>query len=313
MTNKPINTLVIGGGGFIGAHLVEQLLASGRRVTVIGRSTTPRIPLAHGAHYLSGDFAQLELIGPLLDQHREVIHLAYATVPNTSFENPLGDLLQNLPPTVQLFSEVAARDGRLILASSGGTVYGEAHTRPIREDHPTNPISPYGVTKLTLEKYAQLYAVTHGLNVICVRPGNAYGVGQRAYAGQGFVSTAIASVLRGQPVKIFGQLGTVRDYLYVSDLAAGIVSALQHGHLSETYNLGSGVGHCNLDVVHELTPLMQEIGYDVSIEHLPERVFDVHENVLDSSKLRAHTGWQPRVDFVDGLTRTRDWLRTQID
>ena len=89
------------------------------------------------------------------------------------------------------------------------------------------------------------------------------------------------------------------------------MSALQHGHLFETCKPGSGVGHCNLDMVHELTPLMQETGYDVSIEHLPERVFDVHENVLDSSGLRAHTGWQPREEFVDGLNR--DWLGTQID
>jgi UDP-glucose 4-epimerase len=129
-----------------------------------------------------------------------VIHLAYATVPNTSFDNPLADLLQNLPPTVELFSKVAERSGRLILVSSGGTVYGQAVQLPILENHPTNPISPYGVTKLTLEKYAHLYAVTKSLKVICVRPGNAYGVGQYPYIGQGFVSTAMASI-RGVSVR----------------------------------------------------------------------------------------------------------------
>lgn len=313
MTAKPINTLVIGGSGFIGAHLVPQLLAAGRRVTVVGRSKTPHHTLPDGALYISGDFGRLDLIDPLLDEHEEVVHLAYATVPNTSFDNPLADLLQNLPPTVQLFSEVAAREGRLVLVSSGGTVYGEAATLPIREDHPTNPISPYGVTKLTLEKYAHLYAVTHGLNVICVRPGNAFGIGQHPYAGQGFVSTAMASVLRDEPIRIFGRQGTVRDYVYVTDLAAGIVSALEHGHLSETYNLGSGVGRCNLDIVHAMTPLMQEIGCDIRVEHLPERVFDVRENVLESSKLKEHTGWRPEVDFLEGLTLTRDWLRSQGD
>jgi len=210
---------------------------------------------------------------------------------------------------VQLFSEVADRGGKLVLVSSGGTVYGEAIKLPIREDHPTKPISPYGVTKLTLENYAHLYAVTHGLQFVCIRPANAFGVGQRPFVGQGFISTAMASAMRGQPIKIFGQNGTIRDYIYVSDLASGIVSALEHGHLSETYNLGSGIGLSNLEVIEVFKPLMQEIGCEVQVENLPERAFDVKANVLDSSKLQEHTGWKLQVEFDDGLRRTREWLR----
>lgn len=290
-------------------HLIPCLLAAGRGVTVLGRSKAPSYFLPDSVTYCSGDFGLPELIGNLLDEHHEVIHLAYATVPNTSFDNPLADLLQNLPSTVRLFSEVAERGGRLILVSSGGTVYGEAVQVPIREDHPTNPISPYGVTKLTLEKYAHLYAVTHGLQVICLRPGNAYGVGQRPYIGQGFVSTAMASIMSSRSVKVFGQRGTVRDYVYVSDLAAGIVSALEYGHLSETYNIGSCVGRSNMDVIEAMSPLVGELGNEILVEHLPERVFDVQTSVLDSSKLYRHTGWQARVEFQEGLLRTRDWLR----
>ncbi|MDD5383766.1 MAG: GDP-mannose 4,6-dehydratase [Gallionella sp.] len=303
------NTLVIGGAGYIGTHLIPELLATGRRVTVLGRRVIPAYELPQGVAYVTGDFARFDLISGLLDCHQEVIHLAYATVPNTSFENPLADLLQNLPPTVQLFSEVADRGGKLVLVSSGGTVYGEAIKLPIREDHPTKPISPYGVTKLTLENYAHLYAVTHGLQFICIRPANAYGVGQRPFVGQGFIATAMASAMRGQPIRIFGQTGTIRDYLYASDLAAGIISALQMGHLSETYNLGSGVGLSNVDVIKAIAPLMKELGYEVRVEHLPERAFDVKANVLDSTKLRAHTGWKPKVEFDDGLRRTCEWLR----
>lgn len=303
------STLIIGGGGYIGSHLIPKLLSTGRRVTVVGRNRASQSVLPKQVTYVSGDFGSRELIGELLDRHDEVIHLAYATVPNTSFDNPLADLLQNLPPTVQLFAEVAARNGRMVLVSSGGTVYGEAAELPIREEHPTNPVSPYGVTKLTLEKYAHLYAITHGLKVICVRPSNAFGVGQRPNTGQGFVSTAMASCMRGKAIKIFGQQGTVRDYLYVSDVAAGIVSALDRGQLSETYNIGSGMGRTNMDVIVAMTPLMKEIGCEVHVEHLPERIFDVHANVLDSKKLQEHTGWAPKVDFYRGLEMTRDWLR----
>lgn len=310
MNIKAISTLVIGGAGYIGAHLVPQLVQTGRQVTVLGRNIVPRYKLPADATYVAGDFGRHDLICHLLDSHQEVIHLAYATVPNTSFENPLADLLQNLPPTVQLFSEVANRGIKLVLVSSGGTVYGEAVELPIRETHPTRPVSPYGVTKLTLENYAYLYATTHGLRYVAVRPANAYGVGQRPFVGQGFISTGMASVMRGMPIKIFGQHGTVRDYLYVSDLASGIVSALEHGHLSEAYNIGSGVGISNLDVIMAFEPLMYKIGCKVQLENLPERAFDVKVNVLDSTKLQKHAGWQPTVDFKKGLWLTYEWLKT---
>ncbi|ADE13113.1 NAD-dependent epimerase/dehydratase family protein [Sideroxydans lithotrophicus] len=304
-----IKTLVIGGAGYIGAHLVPQLIATGRHVTVLGRSLTPRYELPNEATYISGDFGQRDLIGSLLANHQEGIHLAYATVPNTSFDNPLADLLENLPPTVQLFSEAAERGTKLILMSSGGTVYGEANELPILETHPTKPISPYGVTKLTLENYAYLYAVTHGLKFVCIRPGNAYGAGQRPFVGQGFISTALASAMTGKPIRIFGQQGTIRDYLYVSDLASGIVSALQHGQLTETYNIGSGVGLSNLDVIEAIKVLLKEVGCSVKVENLPARAFDVKTNVLDSTKLETHTGWRPKVEFEEGLARTYDWLK----
>ena len=295
------STLVIGGGGFIGSHLVARLLASGRNVTVLGRRDKPLHALPEAAHYLVGDFSREDLIRPLLGQHHEVVHLAYATVPNTSYDNPLGDLLQNLPPTVQLFSVAAEFGNRLVLVSSGGTVYGEAESLPVTEQHPTNPISPYGVTKLTLERYAYLYSVTRKLDVVCVRPANAYGEQQRPFTGQGFIATAMASAMQGKPVTIFGESGTVRDYLHVEDLARGIVSALEHGATGETYNLGSAVGRSNLEVIEAMTPLLVNLGVDISIVHMPARPFDVRTNVLDSAKLTKCTGWKPNIGFEDGL------------
>jgi UDP-glucose 4-epimerase len=311
--NKPTSTLVIGGAGYIGSHLLPMLLATGRRVTVLGRSESPLHKLPFGISYVSNDFGQHELIAELLDSHEEVIHLAYATIPNTSFDNPLADLLQNLPPVVQLFIEAAERDCRLVLVSSGGTVYGQAESLPIQENHPTNPISPYGVTKLTLEKYAYLYAVTHGLNVVCVRPGNAYGPGQRPFSGQGFVATAIASVLRGESVKIFGLEGAVRDYVCVEDLAAGIVAVLEKGRVGEAYNLGTGIGLSNMDIMRAVAPILEAAGFESRVEHLPERVFDVRSNVLDASKLTRETGWVPETTLKDGLRKTFEWVREYLD
>ncbi len=304
-----MNTLVIGGAGFIGTHLVSKLLATGRTVTILDRRTDAIQELPRGADYVAGDFGQCQLIRELLCNHEEVIHLAYTSVPKTSFENPFSDLLENLPPTVQLFAETAESGRKLLFVSSGGTVYGEAGTLPIREDHPTRPISPYGLTKLTLEGYAHLYAVTHGLKFVCVRPANAFGPGQKPFTGQGFIASAMTSMMRGLPVTVFGQRGTVRDYIYVGDLAAGIVSALEKGRPSEIYNLGSGVGRTNMDVIEAITPLLEGLAYKIRIEHLPERTFDVRANILDSGKLHKDTGWSPTTPFDKGLLRTREWLK----
>jgi UDP-glucose 4-epimerase len=309
MISKRLNTLVIGGGGYIGSHLVPLLCDSGRNVTVLGRNSYPTYELPNKAKYITGDFGKRNLINELLKAQDEVIHLAYATVPNTSFENPLADLLENLPPTIQLFSEAADIGVKLILVSSGGTVYGEAIESPILETHNTKPISPYGVTKITLENYANLYAATHGLNFICLRPANAYGVGQRPFIGQGFISTAIASVIKGIPINIFGEFGTIRDYIYVGDLAQGIVSALNYGHPSETYNIGTGIGYSNLEVVNLFKSIIKNLNDKILVTNLPERPFDVKSNVLNSRKLQEHTGWVQMVELENGLMQTYEWLK----
>ena len=304
-----IKTLVIGGNGYIGRHLLPMLLASGRAVTVLSRNAKKTADLPQDINYIKGDFGNLSQMATLLDANDEIIHLAYATVPNTSYESPLGDLLENLPATVQLFSEIAKRNKKLLLVSSGGTVYGEVDDVPIKETQPTKPISPYGLTKLTIENYARLYSVTKGLDYIVVRPANAYGVGQLPYKGQGFISTAIASIMDNKNVVVFGEKGTVRDYIYVSDIARGIFAALAKGHSGETYNIGSGIGMTNLDLLLRVKPILEEDGYEVMIQHLPERVFDVQKNILDSSKLTAHTGWKPATSLDDGLLETYKWLK----
>jgi UDP-glucose 4-epimerase len=302
-------TLLIGGAGYIGAHLVPELLKRDRSVTVLGRKVVPEYPLPADAVYVSGDFMDGTLLASLLDSHDEVVHLANPSSPKISSAEPLADLLQNLPPAMKLFAECACRGVKLLLVSSGGGIYGEAFELPITEIHPTRPVSPYGVTKLTIESYARFYASSHGLKVICVRPANAYGIGQRPFIGQGFISTAMASAMRGMPITIFGTAGTVRDYVYVSDVAMGLASALMHGRIGETYNLGSGVGLSNKDILDAMSPLLGEMGYELHTQHLPERSTDVKTNVLDARQLMQDTGWVPCIPLAEGLRLTAGWLR----
>lgn len=297
---------VIGGAGFIGTHVSRLLAESGREVVVLDNGQ-PGPPLPARVRFVSGDYGDRTVVERVLDGVDEVVHLAYATVPQTSFEDPVHDLLANLPETVQLL-QAAAKVGvsRFLFVSSGGTVYGVASSLPIGEDHPTNPISPYGITKLTIEKYARMFWAVSGLPVVIVRPGNAYGEEQRAAGGQGFIAAAIHSIIRGVEFGVFGPEGTIRDYIHVSDIASGIVAALDHGEIGGTYNIGSGRGRNNLEVLREIEPFAIRDRYRVLMKTLPLRQFDVPANVLDSRKLQAVSRWQPKVDFPTGIERVWD-------
>ena len=297
--------LVIGGAGFIGGHVARLLCESGREVVVLGRRERAECVLSPGCRYVCGDYSDRAMLRRILQPGCEVIDLAYSTVPKTSYEDPVFDLLSNLPASVGLFQEaVVAGASRVVVVSSGGTVYGPADRLPIREDHPTGPISPYGITKLTTDLYAMMFHSTVGLPVVVVRPANAYGEGQRAGRGQGFIATAISAVLAGREMEIYGPEGTVRDYIHVSDVAAGIVAALDRGGIGEIYNLGTGVGTSNAGIIRMLEGLAGQKGIPVLTKVLPPRNFDVAANVLDSAKLASTTGWKPVLSLGDGLSRS---------
>ena len=301
---------VIGGGGFIGRNLCEALAASGRDVVAIGRRAEPSAAFAALPGFISGrvsyqsmDVTNIEALRPVLSTCSEVIDLAYATVPQTSFIDPMNDLQSNLPRVVALMKELQDHPQlrRFIVVSSGGTVYGQANRLPISEYSETEPLSPYGITKLTIERYALMNHRLHGLPVVVVRPANAYGLGQLPFTGQGFIATAMGHVLQGMPVTVFGKHGTIRDYVHVRDVASAMVAALQHGINGDIYNIGSGVGRSNLDVIDLIRPLARAQQLSVNITHAAERKFDVTANVLNFGRLLSCTGWLPRISIEEGL------------
>jgi len=164
--------LVTGGNGFIGSHLVNQLAISKQhRVTVFDLYPRPYDALPNGVRYIQGTLGNANLIRQtLVDQGIEVVyHLAWSTIHETALKNPAADIEQNLIPSINLLEAcLDAGVKRFVYLSSGGTVYGIPEALPIREDHPTRPISAYGVTKLTVEKYAQMYSYLHGMKIMIV-------------------------------------------------------------------------------------------------------------------------------------------------
>jgi UDP-glucose 4-epimerase len=300
---------LIGGNGFIGSHLAPLLEASGRELTVLGRRRAPARKMPPGAKYVCGDYRDQQLLRNLIAQTDELVDLTYATVPQTSFADPMFDLQANLPPSVAMLKDATeAGLRRVLLMSSGGTVYGAARSLPITEDHPTDPISPYGITKLTIEKYGLMYHRLRGLPVVIVRPGNAFGPGQTPETGQGFVATAIARILSGSGVTIYGPEGTIRDYVHVDDLARGVAAALDCGDPGSCYNIGTGVGTSNLELLRSIEPLAARRGLRIDVRFDEPRGFDVPVNVLDSAKLRGISGWRPSIPFEAGLEETWNYF-----
>lgn len=272
---------------------------------VLGRRNKPARELPAQVRYIACDYGDRDRLRAIVTGAAEVIDLAYSTVPQTSFADPVYDIVSNLPPSVGMLQEaLSAGVKRVVLGSSGGTVYGVAQLLPIREDHPTDPISPYGITKLAIEKYGRMFHHVFGLDVVAVRPGNAYGEGQRVGSGQGFIAAAMHAIVREEPVTIYGDTGTVRDYVHVSDVALGILSALLHGEPGRAYNIGSRIGRSNLDVLGAIAPLAQRAGLEIRTDIRPLRTYDVPANILDSSALEQISDWRPRIDFDLGIAAT---------
>lgn len=302
-----VKTVVIGGAGFIGRSLVDVLTRAGREVIIIDTHTPPPHPKVQ---FIQGDYSDRTVLEALKDAD-EVVLLAYSSVPKTSFEDPLADITDNLPKTLEFFNAAIKYPlKKIVVISSGGTVYGPAQRLPIDEDHPTNPVSPYGITKLAVEKYALMYHHLYQLPVVIVRPANAYGPGQRPFAGQGFIATAIAKLLEGQPITLFGERGGIRDYIFVDDIAEGIFAALKKGKIGQVYNLGTGVGTDNRAILKALDPFLASDKIKLNLDIRPERKFDVRANVLDSTKLTTGTNWKANTPLKVGLTKTWQWFAT---
>ena len=150
-----------------------KLIYEPRGGSYAARNLSPSRPLPGNVRYVAGDFGSKHFLMDVLQGVDEIIHLAYLTVPKTSFDDPVQDILNNLPGTVVLLEAADHMDvKKFVFVSSGGTVYGKGGNAPIQEDHPTNPISPYGISKLTAEKYAKMFYEIKSLPVVCVRPAN---------------------------------------------------------------------------------------------------------------------------------------------
>lgn len=303
------HSVVLGGAGFLGSHLVEALLARGDRVRAFDRPNVDLRNLAGvsgSCEFTGGDFLSESDQARAVEGITHAYHLVSTTIPATSNRDPAFDVETNLLATVR-FLDLARREGvrRVVFVSSGGTVYGRPASVPIPEDHPTDPLVSYGVIKLAIEKYLGLYHHLHRLSTRVLRLANPYGPRQDPSGAQGAASVFLGRVHRGQDLEIWGDGSVVRDYIYVDDVIRGILAADAHPAETGLYNLGSG----RAVSLNELVEAIRRVtGRDVGVHRTAARPFDVPVNCLDISRARNDLGWEPEVTLEEGLRRTWEWL-----
>jgi UDP-glucose 4-epimerase len=299
-------SLVLGGAGFMGSHLVDALLHEDCRVRVFDRLPRPA-GLDADVEFCKAEFTNRAELMAALDGCHTVFHLLATTDPRTSNEDPVHDLESNLTATVRLL-DLARISGvtRIVFASSGGTVYGVPNTVPVAEHHETRPISSYGIHKLAIERYLDLYYRLYGIDYRVLRISNAFGERQHPNGSQGAVTVFLDKALRRQEIDVWGDGSVVRDYVYVRDVAIAFCQAARHAGMGRTFNIGTGRGISVNDLLSSIEALL---GVPVSRRYLATRPFDVPINVLDVSLAAEHLGWRPQHSFEYGLSRTLEWLQ----
>lgn len=301
-----MKVIVLGGCGFIGSHVVDQLLRDGHIVRVFDRQKEQfRSPLT-GVDYRIGNFGDRMALIDALSGMDAVVHLVSTTFPGTADLDPKTDVQDNLSGSIVLLdSMVSLGISRIVFLSSGGTVYGIPQSVPISEHHPLRPISSYGIVKVAVENYLEMYRRTRGILPTIIRASNPYGPRQGHKGVQGVINTFLARSLSGDPIEVWGDGSVVRDYVHVADIGDLCARALRSGKIG-TYNAGSGVGTS----VNEIIDIVRDVTRRSIVPiYKPARALDVPISILDVSKAATDFLWKPRATLHAGIAETWKWMQ----
>ena len=258
--------------------------------------------------YIQGKFSDQALLEKVIDQHgiTHIAHLVSTTLPKSSNEDKPYDLSSNVIQTLHLLDIcVKHQVQKVLFMSSGGTIYGAPRCVPVAENHPNDPICSYGISKLTIEKYLFLYHHLHGLNYIALRAANPYGPGQNPFSGQGVIANFVHKMHTQQPLEVWGDGSTVRDYFHVRDLASLIKFAL-FSEANGVFNAGSGVGVSINQLIHKLTEVVDQ---QAVVTYKEQRGLDVPEIVLDCTAAERRFGWCADTSLETGIEDYVEWYR----
>src|SRR5215471_4010827 len=304
-----MNILVTGGAGFIGSHMARRHLADGHRVIVVDDlSAGRRDAVPEGARLIQADIAEADL-EPVLRHGKIdfVSHHAAQIDLRHSVSDPLFDARSNILGSLKLL-EACRRAGvkRVLFSSTGGALYGEPEGgRPAPETHATDPVSPYGCAKLSIEKYLHYYRVIHGFQTQVFRYANVYGPGQNGMGEAGVVAIFCETILHGRRPKIRGDGGQTRDYVYVGDLVRAAVAALASSE-SGTWNIGTGI---ETSVNRLFALIAKALGYSHKPDFVEQPPGEQRRSVLDGSAAQRDLGLPRYTPLDEAIPITAEWFR----
>ena len=300
--------LVLGGSGFLGSHIVDKFLAEKHDVCVYDLYPERFRRSPAGIKFYTGDFGNVGALDELIATGFDaVIHCVSTTTPKSSNESPEFDIQSNVIGTLYLLDIcVKHKVGKLVFMSSGGTVYGDiGNLDVVDETHAVRPMCSYGVSKLTIEHYLDVYRHLRGLDYVALRLSNPYGERQSPLRALGALTVFLHQALRRQVIEIWGDGSVTRDFIYVGDVANAVYLSTINP-VSGVFNVGTGTGLSLRDILTHITKIART---EPSVKWLASRSFDVPRIVLDSKKLRLATNWTSLTTIQDGVGITAEWLR----
>lgn len=304
--------LVTGGAGFIGSHLVRQLMEAGDEVISLDNlSTGLRENLPENARLEVMDTHDDKVEDLFREEHFDaVVHLAAQTLVSDSMVDPENDMYQNIAGTVHILECCRKYGVKRVIFSSSAATYGDVDEKalPLPETLPQEPLSFYGLTKMTVEKYLALYHLAYGLHYVVLRFANVYGERQGDGGEGGVISIFAKRLAKGEGITIFGNGKQTRDFVYAGDIAKGIRLALTTENADTCYNLSTQTETSLNDLV---TILSKVTGKQITPSYGPTREGDIYRSFLANEKAVKNLHWIPEMPLEEGLKRTYEYFQKQ--
>jgi len=302
-----MKVIVTGGAGFIGSHVAEALLDAGHHVLVLDDlSSGKEENLPRKVEFTRTDILEADLEEIFRNWKADAVfhHAAQISVRN-SVSDPITDVRKNIIGTIRLLETCRACNcAKFLFASTGGALYGEQTTFPAPEKHPTYPMSPYGISKLAAEKYLYFYRMQYGLRGITLRYSNVYGPRQDPHGEAGVVAIFCRRLNAGETLVINGDGLQTRDFVYVKDVAAANIMALD-SMLEGEFNIATGI---ETDINTLAEKLVRISGRIVEVQHGPPMPGEQRRSVLDPKLAAKKLKWRPRVSLSEGLKKTWEYF-----